>query len=100
MVSRSSSGCQSSPLVLVVTVLCLMLFNLMFLVFVSRIDSRMATVERDQKRDVRSSSLTNDQEALARRDLTDVGEVRERNKRAIQTSLEELSSKVEWLEQR
>ena len=99
MVSRSSSGCQSSPLFLVVTVLCLMLFNLMFLVFVSRIDSRMATLERE-KIDVRSSSLTNDQEAITRRDLIDVGEVRERNKRAIQTSLEELSSKVEWLEQR
>lgn len=99
MVSRSSSGRQSSPLVLVVTAVCLMLFNLMFLVFVSRIDSRMATLERD-KSDVRSSSLANDQEAIARRDLSDVGEVRERNKRAIQTSLEELSRKLEWLEQR
>ena len=99
MVSRSSSGRQSSPLVLVVTAVCLMLFNLMFLVFVSRIDSRMATLKRD-KSDVRSSSLANDQEAIARRDLSDVGEVRERNKRAIQTSLEELSRKLEWLEQR
>ena len=99
MVSRSSAGLQSSPLVLVVTAVCLMLFNLMFLVFVSRIDSRMATLERD-KSDVRSSSLANDQEAIARRDLSDVGEVRERNKRAIQTSLEELSRKLEWLEQR
>ena len=99
MVSRSSFGRQSSPLVLVVTAVCLMLFNLMFLVFVSRIDSRMATLKRD-KSDVRSSSLANDQEAIARRDLSDVGEVRERNKRAIQTSLEELSRKLEWLEQR
>ena len=72
-----------------------MLFNLMFLVFVSRIDSRMTTLER--KQNVRSSSLINDQ---TRRDLTDVGEARTRNKRAIQTSLQELSSKVEWLEQR
>ena len=69
----------------------------MFLVFVSRIDSRMAKLEREQK-DVRSSSLANDQEA--RRDLTNVGEIRERNKRTIQISLEELSRKVEWLEQR
>ena len=99
MVSRSSAGLQSSPLVFVVTAVCLMLFNLMFLVFVSRIDSRMATLERE-KSDVRSSSLTNNQEAIARRDLSDVGEVRERNKRAIQTSLEELSRKVKWLEQR
>lgn len=74
-----------------------MLFNLTFLVFVSRIDSRIATLEKE-KSDVRSSSLIYDQEA--RQDLTDVGEVRERNKRAIQTSLQELSSKVEWLEQR
>ena len=95
MVSRSSSGRQLSPLVLIVTAVCLILFNLMFLVFVSRIDSRMATLEMTQSDD-RSSSFTNDQEA--RRDLTH--EIRERNKRAIQTSLQELSSKVEWLEQR
>ena len=99
MVSRSSPGRQSSSIVLVVTAVFLMLFNLIFLVFVSRIDSRMATLERE-KSDVRSSSLTNDQEAIAKRDLTDVEEVRERNKRAIQTSLEELRSKVEWLEQK
>ena len=88
---------QSSTLVLVVTAVCLMLFNLIFLVFVSRIDSRMATLERE-KSDVRSSSLIINQEK--RPDLKHVGEVRERNKRAIQTSLQELSSKVEWLEQR
>ena len=56
-----------------------MLLNLMFLVFVSRIDSQMATLERKQS-DVRSSSLTKNHEA--RRDLTDVGEIHERNKRA------------------
>jgi len=95
---RSSSGHhQSSPLVLVVTAVCLMLFNLTFLVFVSRIDSRMGALERD-KIVVRSSSLINDQEA--RPDLTHVGEVRERNKRAVKNSLQELSGKVEWLEQR
>ena len=97
MVSQASSGRRSSSLVLVMTAVCLMLSNLMFLVFVSRIDSRMAKLEREQK-DVRSSSLANDQEA--RRDLTNVGEIRERNKRTIQISLEELSRKVEWLEQR
>ena len=97
MVSQSSSGHQSLPLVLVVTAICLMLFNLTFLVFVSRIDSRMATLERE-KSDVRSSSLIISQET--RPDLTHVGEVRERNKRGIQSSLQELSSKVEWLEQR
>lgn len=76
MASGSSSGRQSSPLVLVVTAVCFMVLNLMSLVFVSRIDSRVATLERKQG-DVRSSSLTKDHEA--RRDLTDVGEIRERN---------------------
>lgn len=63
MASRSSSGRQSSPLVLVVTAVCLMLLNLMFLVFVSRIDSRVATLERKQS-DVRSSSRTKNHEVI------------------------------------
>ena len=69
----------------------------MFLVFVSRVDSRMAKLEREQN-DVRSSSPANDHEA--RQALTHVGEIRERNRRAIQISLQEHSRKVEWLEQR
>lgn len=102
---RSSTGRLSSLFVFVVTAVCLMLFNIMFMAFVSvRIDSRITRLERELN-DVRSSSLAGSEEKSAdmctqKQASIRVGAIRERNRRASQMSLQELSRKVELLEQR
>ncbi|XP_078348850.1 uncharacterized protein LOC144633839 isoform X2 [Oculina patagonica] len=103
---RSSSGRLSSLFVFVVTAVCLMIFNIMFMAFVCvRIDRRVTRLDRELN-ELRSSSLAGNEVKSTdmckqKQASTSVGKIRERNKRAIPIiSLQELSRKVESLEQR
>lgn len=102
---RSSTARLSLSLVFAVTAICLMLLNITFMVFVSmRIDSRVTRLESELK-DVRASfPAVNDVKSTdmckQKQDSTSVDEIGDRNKRAVQITLQELSRKVELLEQR